>query len=145
MTKEWVDNDDGTHTLKLFVDRTAAADWVANGLEAFTANVVINQSILGDFQGASYVASAFGKFEETSDGTSVALEAFFYPDRFDISGSEPIAELLFANPAGGAAANASSVVINEVTFDERSIEANFQQGTPSAFEGVHLLQRVTVR
>jgi Ca2+-binding RTX toxin-like protein/subtilisin family serine protease len=96
--------------------------------------VAINQSILGDFEGASYSPNAFGDVDESSNGQSVALEAFFYPDNFDISGSEPIAELLFTDPAGGAAANASSATVNAVTFDERSIEATFQQGSPSAFE-----------
>jgi len=134
LTKEWVNNGDGTHTLKLFVDKTAAADWLVDGLKAFTANVTIDQSVLGDFQGASYSTNAFGDVDEASDGTSVALEAFFYPDNFDISGSEPIAELLFADPVSGVAADASAAVVNEVTFDERSIEANFQQGSPSAFE-----------
>ena len=42
LTKEWVDNGDGTH-IKLFVDKTVAAV-DANGLEAFTANVAVNQS-----------------------------------------------------------------------------------------------------
>ena len=64
------------HTLKLFVDKTAAADWVANGLEAFTANVAINQSILGDFRRGSYSTNAFGEVDEAIDGASAALEAF---------------------------------------------------------------------
>ena len=62
----------------------------------------------------------------------------------DINGSEPIAELLFADPVGGAAANASSATVNEVTFDERLIEASVHQGAPSAFEEGAFTARVMV-
>ena len=133
-TKTWTDNNDGTHTLKLFIDPSKASDWQASGLEAFTASLNVDQTVLGDFQGVSYPDSGFGDITESTDGSTIEIEAFFYPGNFEADGLEPIAELLFADPAGGAAANANAATVTAVTFDERTIDPVVEQGAPTAFE-----------